>query len=94
MYEAMRTKRIANAILAVFFTIMLLLTLFADDLYRLTLPKVAVEQAVRKKFPIEVIGLDGNIYKTKRMALAVPREALKENTLYLLNETEEGFFAI
>ena len=47
----MKTKKAADIIFSVFFTVMLLLTLFAKDLYYLTLPKVVTEAVERKGFP-------------------------------------------
>lgn len=88
----MRTKRAADKILAVFFTIMLLLSLFAKDLYNLTLPKVATQMVVKKVIPSKVFGPDGEVYSTKRMALVIPGEALHMDRVYVLTETKEGTF--
>ena len=88
----MRTKRAADKILAVFFTIMLLLSLFARDLYNLTLPKVATQMVVKKVIPSEVLGPDGEVFSTKRMALVIPRKALHMGRVYVLTETKEGTF--
>lgn len=88
----MKTKKAADIIFAVFFTVMLLLTLFADDLYRLTLPKVAVEEVTWKAFPVEATGSDGKKYESWRTVPAVSKEALHEGRVYVVLEKEEGLF--
>lgn len=88
----MKTRKVANGIFAVFFTVMLLLTLFAEDLYCLTLPKVATETAVRMNFPYKSTGIDGQVYNIDRIALAVPKESLDGNRVIVLTETETGTF--
>ncbi|MGN0428530.1 MAG: hypothetical protein ACI4E2_00500 [Acetatifactor sp.] len=71
----MNTKKVANRILFVFFSIMLLLTLYGENLYHLTIPKVVTERVVQKPFPFELF-VDGIKVVTYRKALAVPLEAL------------------
>lgn len=93
----MKTKRAADFIFAVFFTVMLLLTMFAEDLYRLTLPKVAVEEVTRRAFPAEVTGKDGRVYETWRTVPAMPKEALRGafgDVVYAVNETPDGLFLV
>ena len=90
----MKTKKAADIIFSVFFTVMLLLTLFAEDLYRLTLPKVAVEEVTRKAFSVEVEGPDGTMYETRRTVLAIPKEALHGEIVYSVNETGDGLFLV
>lgn len=80
--------------LALFFTVMLLFTLFSEELYYLTLPKVVTEQAVRKQFPAEVMGPDGKMHKTKRVGLAIPQEALRGDSVYVLSQKEDEFFLV
>lgn len=93
----MKTKKAADIIFVVFFTVMLLLTLFAEDLYRLTLPKVAVEAVTRRAFPTEVTGKDGKVYDTWRTVPAIPKEALwgeMSDVVHAVNETEDGLFLV
>lgn len=93
----MKTKKAADIIFAVFFTVMLLLTMFAEDLYRLTLPKVAVEEVTRRAFPAEVTGKDGRVYETWRTVPSVSREVLRgemSDVVYAVNETEDGLFLV
>lgn len=90
----MKTKKAANIIFAVFFTVMLLLTLFAKDLYHLTLPKVAVEKVTRQVFPAEVTGPDGIVYETRRTVPAISKKALHGDIVYAVNETEDGAFLV
>ncbi len=93
----MKTKKAADIILTVFFTVMFLITLFADDLYRLTLPKVAVEEVTRRAFPATVTGPDGKIYETWRTVPSVSKEVLRGELLdvvYAVNETEDGLFLV
>ena len=93
----MKTKKAADIIFAVFFTVMLLLTMFAEDLYRLTLPKVAVEEVTRRAFPAEVTGKDGRVYETWRTVPAIPTEALLGDygdMVYAVNETENGLILV
>lgn len=89
----MKTKKVANGILVTFFTIMLLLTLFAEDLYRLTWPRVVVQATERRTFPYETTGIDGNPVKIDVIKLALPWAALeKDNKVFVLVETEDGAF--
>ena len=93
----MKTKKAADIIFAVFFTVMFLLTLFAEDLYRLTLPKVTVEEVTRRAFPAMVTGPDGKIYETWKTVPSVPKEVLggeMGDVVYAVNETEDGLFLV
>ncbi len=93
----MKTKKAADILFAVFFTVMLLLTLFAEDLYHLTLPKVAVEEVTRRAFPTEVTGKDGKVYETWRTVPAIPDAALRgemRDVVYAVNETDDGLFLV
>ena len=93
----MKTKNAADIIFAVFFTIMLLLTLFAEDLYCLTLPKVAVEAVERRGFPDGTIEVDGEVYDKWRTVPAVPKAALRGDfgdMVYAVNDTEDGTFLV
>lgn len=88
----MNTRKAATRILVVFFTIMLLFTLFAEDLYHMTLPKVATRTSTRKVFPYEVTGIDGSRITVEKMEVAVPGYAVIDNSVYVLTETEQGAF--
>lgn len=88
----MNTKKAATRILVVFFTIMLLCTLFSEDLYHLTLPKVATKTTARKVFPYEITGVDGSMITVERTEVAVPSYMMIENSVYVLEETEQGAF--
>lgn len=93
----MKTKKAADIIFAVFFTVMLLLTMFAEDLYRLTLPKVAVEEVTRRAFPATVTGPDGKIYEMWKTVPSVSKEVLRGemgDVVYAVNETEDGLFLV
>ncbi len=93
----MKTKKAADIIFAVFFTVMFLLTLFAEDLYRLTLPKVAVEEVTRRAFPDGTIEAEGVVYDKWRTVPAIPKEALRGyygDVVYAVNETEDGLFLV
>ncbi len=93
----MKTKKAADILFAVFFTVMLLLTLFAEDLYRLTLPKVAVEEVTRRAFPATVTGPDGKSYETWKTVPSVSKEVLRgemSDVVYAVNETEDGLFLV
>ncbi len=93
----MKTKKAADIIFAVFFTVMLLLTMFAEDLYRLTLPKVSVEEVTRRAFPATVTGPDGKTYETWRTVPSISKEVLRgemSDVVYAVNETEDGLFLV
>lgn len=76
----------------VFFTIMLLFTLFAKDLYYLTLPKVTTMTSIRKVFPYEMEGMDGSIITVERPGVAIPSNMAKGDSVYVLTETEQGAY--
>lgn len=97
----MRTKRAANVFLTVFLAVMIPFSLFADDLYRMTLPGVVVENPRAEKGIKEVELADGSVIEQGYAMLTVPAGAVKETipetgepeaTVFLLNETEDGFY--
>lgn len=89
----MKTKKVANGILVCFLTIMLLLTLFAEDLYRLTWPRVVTDTVEQRTFPYETTGIDGSTVTTDVIGLAIPWKALEDgNRVFVLVETEDGAF--
>lgn len=88
----MKTRKAATRILAVFFTIMLLFTLFAEELYHMTLPKVATKTSARKVFPYEVTGIDGSMITVERTEVAIPSYMVTGDSVYVLTEEEQGAF--
>ena len=88
----MKTKKAADIVLTMFLISMVMLTVFAKELYRLTLPKVVTAEVVRAVFPCEVTGPDGTVYETTRTAPAIPKEALQGTPVYVVNETEKGYY--
>lgn len=98
----MRTKRAASIFLTVFLAFMLPISLFGDDLYRMTLPGVVVENPKAEKGVKEVVLADGTIIKQGYAMLTVPAGVVKEDTIpedgipgdkvFLLNETETGCY--
>ncbi len=97
----MRTKRAANVFLTVFLAFMIPISLFGDDLYRMTLPGVVVGTPAAEKGVEERTLEDGTIIKQSYAMLTVPAGAVKETisatgeketTVFLLTEAENGYY--
>ncbi len=97
----MRTKRAANVFLTVFLAIMIPISLFGDDLYRMTLPGVVVGTPTVEKGVEERTLEDGTVIKQSYAMLTVPTGAMKEKitetgepeaTVFLLMESENGYY--
>ena len=97
----MRTKRAANVFLTVFLAIMIPLSLFGDDLYRMTLPGVVVGNPAVEKAVEEITLEDGTVIKQSYAMMTVPAGAVKETIsatgepeaiVFLLTETESGYY--
>lgn len=97
----MRTKRAANVFLTVFLAFMIPLSLFGDDLYRMTLPGVVVGTPTVEKGVEERTLEDGTVIKQSYAMMTVPTGAVKEKitetgepeaTVFLLMEAEEGCY--
>ena len=86
-----------------FFTFMLFFTLFSPSLHRQTTPNVMVLRAREKEFPVTIYLEDGEEYVSKKRELALPAyvlnfiedfsEEVQIANVFVLEETEEGFFA-
>ena len=97
----MRTKRAANVFLTVFLAFMIPISLFGDDLCRMTLPGVIVGTPTAEKGVEEITLEDGTIIKRSYVMLTVPAGAVKETisvtgeketTVFLLTEAENGYY--
>jgi len=97
----MRTKRGANLFLTVFLAFMISISLFGDDLYRMTLPGVVVGTPTAEKGVKEIMLEDGTMIKQSYAMLTVPAGAVKETitetgepvvTVFLLMESEKGYY--
>lgn len=97
----MRTRYMANMLLTVFFAFMISISLFADDLYRMTLPGVVVGKPKMEKGVKEITLEDGTIIEQSYAMLTVPAGAVKEAitetgepkaVVFLLMETENGYY--
>ena len=97
----MRTKRGANLFLTVFLAFMISISLFGDDLYRMTLPGVVVGTPTAEKGVKEIMLEDGTMIKQSYAMLTVPAGAVRETitetgepeaTVFLLMESEKGYY--
>lgn len=84
----MRIKKAADMLAFLFFTAMLLLTLFAEDIQQLTFPQVAGERLQKRDFPLTITLEDGTEIQTATPRNAVPVSLLKGNELWVLTESE------
>lgn len=84
----MRIKKAADRLAFLFFTAMLLLTLFAEDIQQLTFPQVAGERLQKRDFPLTITLEDGTEIQTATPRNAVPVSLLKGNELWVLTESE------
>lgn len=97
----MRTRYVANMLLTAFLAFMISISLFADDLYRMTLPGVVVGKPKTEKGVEEITLEDGTIIEQSYAMLTVPTSAVKETitetgeskaSVFLLMETESGYY--
>ncbi len=97
----MRTKRAANVFLTVFLAFMIPISLFGDDLYRMTLPGVVVGTPTVEKAVEEITLENGTVIKQSYAMMTVPAGAVKETIsatgepeaiVFLLTETESGYY--
>jgi len=83
--------QLKTCILAVFLAIMIPLSLFGDDLYRMTLPGVVVGTPTVEKAVEEITLEGGTIIKQSYVMLTVPAGAVKE-TISATGEKEATVF--
>lgn len=89
----MNKHRKLNAFTCIFLLCMLIFTLFSEDLYNMTLPKVLTGKVKDKAFPLIVIKEDGTQFNTTMKMNAVPKVATRGNSVFILEEREDGLYA-
>lgn len=83
-------KRILIVVSVLFWSGMLLLTVFSEQLYYAVFPKVEIAKASKRKFEQQILDADGNLQAiTTFTALAVPVTALQGEYVYVLETVEE-----
>lgn len=87
----MKTRKTATFFLCVFVTFVLVFTFYGDDLYRMTIPKVVAEKVAQKKLPLTMETPEG-VVTTERRAMVVSLDAVTDEVVYVLYETESGYY--
>lgn len=83
-------KRILIVVSVLFWSGMLLLTAFSEQLYYMALPKVEVAKAAKRKFERGITAEDGTVQGiTTVTVLAVPETAVQGDCVYVLQTVEE-----
>ena len=83
-------KRILIAVSVLFWSGMLLLTVFSEQLYYAVFPKVEIAKVSKRKFEQQIADEDGNLQAiTTFTALTVPVTALQGEYVYVLETVEE-----
>ncbi len=89
----MNSRRI-NTFTFLFFAFMLFITLFSEDLHHMALPKVKTAVAMSKEFPFTFTNENGDLVNTTLVMKAVPKIALYNNSVYTLEEREDGIYIV
>lgn len=83
-------KRILIVVSVLFWSGMLLLTVFSEQLYYAVFPKVEIAKVSKRKFEQQIADEDGNLQAiTTFTALTVPVTALQGEYVYVLETVEE-----
>lgn len=85
----MRAKKAADILALSFLTVMVLLTLFAEDFYRRTLPKVTAVQVEKKDFPLAITMEDGTKVTVTTSKKAIPECALFGDEVWALMQADD-----
>lgn len=85
----MRAKKVADILALSFLTVMVLLTLFAEDFYRQTLPKVTAVQVEKKDFPFSITMEDGTEVTAVTSKKAIPEHALFGDEVWVLMQADD-----
>ena len=88
----MKNHKNLNRFTVIFFSIMIFFTFFSQNLYNQTLPKVAVTKTRMMEFPVTVFLEDGSEFETTKREIAIPKQVLEGTHLFLLDQTEEGYY--
>lgn len=89
----MRTRKTATILLSVFLAFLLVFTFYGDDLRRLTVPKVTVDSVKKKKLPVTIETSVGTV-TTEQGALVVCPDAVVDDMVYMLYESEAGWYVM
>ncbi|MCM1298351.1 MAG: hypothetical protein NC203_05680 [Firmicutes bacterium] len=82
-------KKTLLVITVIFFSAMLILTVFAEDIHNSSLPRVTASQPEQRYFPYEYTDENGNAQTGSVQKTAVPK-ALSEQGVYVIYSAEKN----
>lgn len=88
----MRKLKKTNIFTYIFLSSIFFFTIFSKDLYHFTLPKVLIAVVVDKQFPVSFTTEDGTLVNTETKMKAVPKTALYGESVFVLEEREDGLY--
>lgn len=83
-------KKILAIITAVFFAVMLFLTVFARDIHNSALPHITASRVQQAQFPFEYTDENGNTFVGTESKLAVTTEQYKQGVYILYKDEKNG----
>lgn len=82
-------KKTLFIITVIFFSVMLILTVFAEDIHNFSLPRVTVSRPEQRYFPYEYTDENGNAQTGSVQKTAIPK-ALSEQGVYVIYSAEKN----
>lgn len=82
-------KKALLILTVIFFSAMLFLTIFAEDIHNASLPKVAVSRPEQKSFPYKYTDENGNIQTGSAQKTTIPK-LLSEQEVYVVYSAEKN----
>lgn len=82
-------KKILLILTVIFFSAMLILTFFAEDIHNASLPKVEVSRPEEKPFPYKYTDENGNVQTGSSQKTAIPK-LLSEQGVYVVYSAEKN----
>lgn len=74
----------------IFFSLMLILTLFAEQMHRLSLPKVTVSPPEHKSFSYEYTDENGNVQTSSVQKIALPKSLCGQDVYVIYTAEKNG----
>lgn len=82
-------KKILLILTVIFFSAMLILTVFAEDIHNSSLPRVTVSRPEQRYFPYEYTDENGNAQTGSVQKTSIPK-ALSEQGVYVIYSAEKN----
>lgn len=83
-------KKILLIPTVIFFSAMLILTIFSEDIHNASLPKITVSRPEQKSFPYEYTDENGNIQTGSSKKTAIPKSLLEQGVYVVYSAEKNG----